>query len=278
MAEDKIKKIEAVFNYRESDEVLDYRSYWEKIKEVESKLIRYESGFLELDGYLEGFVHSELTVVSGPTGNGKTLFCDSLSYKLMKKNNLKTIFFSFEIGTKKYVEKYIQRNEDIGLCVPAELKPGNFEWLVEKCFEAKIKYGCSIVVIDHLHYLVDMSTKQNMSLNIGAVMRQLKTKIAIEMDMMVFIIAHQAQPKQDTEPSIQNIRDSSFIGQEADNVLIVYRTADKLFDEDGNVIENEFPSFDQGNANVKIEKSRRSGAFRKNIHFKKNGDLLDEML
>lgn len=93
-----------------------------------------------------------------------------------------------------------------------EMKAGNFEWLKLKCLEAKMKYNCQVIFIDHLHFLVDMETKLNMSLNIGAVMRQIKHDIAKEMGLMVFLIAHQGQPGSDAEPSLGNIRDSSFIG------------------------------------------------------------------
>lgn len=227
-----------------------------------------------------GFETGELNVVSGPTGNGKTLFADSIGMRLMQ-NGMNIAWFSYEVPTEKMIEKYVSNPEykDLGLYVPMELKTGNIEWLKKKCKEAQLKYSCQAVFIDHLHFLVDMGTKQNMSLNIGGVMRQIKHEIAKGLNMIVFIICHQGQPKED-EPSLENIRDSSFIGQEADNVFIVYRVPDPLpFELEKNSQIKGYPrTYSNGQAIVKIEKARRSGTYRKKISFEKRGHWLEEVM
>jgi replicative DNA helicase len=170
----------------------------------------------------------------------------------------------------------------------------DFEWLKKHCQEAKDKHGCKIVLIDHLHFLVDMNTKQNMSLNIGAFMRKLKQEIAIRLGMGVVRIAHQAQSREGDKASIYAIRDSSFVAQEADSVIIVTRRKNygqdekeklkKKYGEDKflSVIKPEDEGdiddpYSAGFAIVTIERTRRTGIFEAKKLFQKVGHFLQEV-
>jgi replicative DNA helicase len=262
-----------------SDRVAHFLEYQGEKVEHGAKVKSFKTGLFKLDEYVEGFETGEVTVISGPTGNGKTLFADSLGQRLMRLEKMNIAWFSYEVPTQKMIQKYVSAYDstELGLYVPMELKTGNVEWLKKKCLEAQLKYNCQAVFIDHIHFLVDMATKQNMSLNIGGVMRQIKHDIAKAMNIMVFIICHQGQPKED-EPSIENIRDSSFIGQESDNVFIVYRLPDPLPEElkQNGKIKGYPRTYDNGLAVVKVEKARRAGTYRKKIIFKKQDHWLEE--
>ena len=63
---------------------------------------------------------------------------------------------------------------------------------------------------------------QNMSLQIGAVMRTLK-RIALKYNIIIFIVAHMKHIRMIGSPDLEDLRDSSFIGQEADIVLMMKR-------------------------------------------------------
>jgi replicative DNA helicase len=67
-----------------------------------------------------------------------------------------------------------------------------------------------------------MGKNGNVSLIIGSIMRELKT-IALKRRICIFIVAHTTKIKFDQEPELADIRDSSFIGQEADTVLMIWR-------------------------------------------------------
>lgn len=261
-----------------SDRVAHFLEF-SKEREGQAEQTAHFTGFGMFDGLMQGFKGGEVTVISGPTGNGKTLFADSIGQRLMRLSEINIAWFSFEVPTEQMIQKYVvaEDKEKLGLYVPMELKAGNMEWIKKKCLEAKLKYKCQAVFIDHIHFVIDMGTRQNMSLNIGGVMRQFKHDIAKKLNLMVFVIAHQGQPK-DEEPSIENIRDSSFIGQEADNVLVVYRTADPLPSEleNNGKIKGYERSYSEGFATVKIEKARRAGTFRKKLTFQKQGPWLEE--
>lgn len=257
-----------------------FLEYWEEKNQTNKKVQSYSTGLGQLDSLVNNFETGEVIVITGPTGNGKTLFADSIGQRLMRFQKLKVAWFSYEVPTIKLIEKYTsaEDREELGMYVPMELKAGQFDWVKKKCLEAKLKFGCRAVFIDHLHYIVDMGTQQNMSLNIGGVVRQIKNEIAIGMNMVVFLLAHQGQAKEG-EPSIDNIRDSSFIGQEADMVFVVYRTADPVpMELQKNArIKGYQLSYDGCFATVKIEKARRSGVYKKRLTYQKKDHWLEEI-
>jgi replicative DNA helicase len=177
--------------------------------------------------------------------------------------------------------------------LPLELKAMDPAWLAERMQEAKLKHDCCIFMIDHLHFLVDMQTQQNLSLNIGAFMRQLKM-IALRLKVAIILIAHQKSLAKGSEPSLEDVRDSSFIAQEADNFIVVWRQPD-YSDADLRELEKSspvqahtirgrkslFPSMDDKFADqfavIQIAKARRSGAFRVKKLFQKVGQFMEEI-
>lgn len=270
----------SLFSQIAADRMVHYLEYLDHHKST-SELKRFSTDLYQLDSLLDGFHAGEMIVITGPTGSGKTLLADSIGQRFMRIEKIKIAWLSFEVPVKQMVKKY-QDSEDgseLGLYIPMELISGNFEWLKTKCLEAIVRHGCKAIFIDHLHFLVDMDTKLNMSLNIGAVMRRIKQEICIAMNLVVFVIAHQGQ-KKEGEPSIDNIRDSSFIAQEADIVLVVYRTADPVPRElEMNAKIKGYPqTFDQGYCAVKIEKARRTGVYKKRLKYQKKDFFLEEVL
>lgn len=279
-----------LFSQTSPDRFVHYLDYWKEHKKDLTASRKLMTGFNQLDSLLDGFHGGELVVITGPTGGGKTLFADSIGQRIMRLKTEKLNgdiertnigWLSYEVPTIQMIEKYQKANDaqELGLYVPMELKTGDFEWLKTKCLEARVRHECKAIFIDHLHFLVDMDTKLNMSLNIGAVMRQIKQDIAVRMGLVVFLIAHQGQ-KKDQEPSLDNIRDSSFIAQESDIVMVVYRKHDPIPTELQNnaKIPGYELSYEQGLAIVKIEKARRTGVFKKRIEYQKKDFWLEECL
>lgn len=229
---------------------------------------KHLTGFPRLDAAIEGFEVGELIVISGPTAMGKTLLCDSIVSNMNVKDE-RSVFFTFEVTPRKFIENH--KEPRTCLYLPLEHYGSNLTWLAERAQEAIEKYEVRAVFIDHLHYIIDMHSKNNMSLEIGATMRFLKRDIAIALNIPVFIVCHASKVPVGQKMTMDHLRDSSFVAQEADTVLLVSRRYDK--DVFGKNIEG---SMLQGLAAVSVAKARRTGTMGLKINLRKDGHNLVE--
>jgi len=231
--------------------------------------VKLLTGIKTLDEAIDGFEAGELIVISGPTAMGKTTLCDTIVDNLNAVNK-KSLFFTFEVTPAKM----IQNHKDPENCVylPLEHKAMDLRWLRDRVEEAKLKFEISAVFIDHLHYVIDMTSNKNMSLEIGATMRFLKRDIALALNIPVFIVCHASKVPLDQEPSMHHLRDSSFVAQEADSVLIVFRRFDK--DYTGAPQSTML----QGLSTIKVDKARRTGSMGVKVKVRKEGHRLIESI
>lgn len=184
----------------------------------------YSTGFGGLDDLVSGIEEGELVVVTGHTGTGKTTLLQSITANLTKQGTL-PLWFSYEVGLRSLIKRF---SGDIPeFCLPRMIEEGSVDWLKSKVIEAKVKYKTDIVFIDHLHYLLDMDElgARNPSLYIGHIMRSLK-KFAVAESIIIFLVSHIKKVSSSQEPELSDLRDSSFTGQEADQVWSVFREQD----------------------------------------------------
>ncbi len=197
-----------------ANEVLKlYRSERPKGEKILSKLPT-------LDKTLGGFYPGQLVVVSGVTGHGKTTLCQTITRNMSEQLTM-PLWFSYEVATDDFLsvfpDDYLRY-----IYMPAKLKGNSVEWLEDRIIESKVKYKTTAVFIDHIHYLIKVNSKQNASLVIGEAVQAIK-QLSIKHNVVIFLVAHMQKTRPDEEPSLGHTRDSSFIEQEADSVLYVWR-------------------------------------------------------
>jgi replicative DNA helicase len=270
--EKNLERIQQAVAYKGADRWVHFSEYQKNRSENANKGIKFTTGWTEFDALTEGIMTSELMVVSGMEGNGKSLFCRSLAARLVSQG-IPVGFMSWEgniLDALKPFEK-LQR-KDAPLFVPLALEAGNPSWVVEECYRFKAKHDGRVVILDHLHYLVDMNMQQNFSLNIGAFLRTLVKDVCNGMNMTVILVAHQQNvDTKKTEPGIETVRDSSFLRQEPDLFITVHRQSDPTEEQNKNIQSKTYQS---GYAMVKIDKARRSGTYRHRLTFQKQGSWL----
>jgi replicative DNA helicase len=256
-------------NYTGPDRVVSSVAF-AKMLESLPPVSKHLTGFNQLDKAIGGFEVGELIVISGPTAMGKTLLCDSIVTN-MNVEQKRSVFFTFEVTPSKFIENHKEPKTCVYL--PLQHQASDLIWLQDRVQEAIEKYDVKAVFIDHLHYIIDMRSKQNMSMEIGATMRMLKRDIAIALNIPVFIVCHASKVPVGQVMTMDHLRDSSFVAQEADTVLLVGRRYDKdLF---GKTITG---SMLQGLALVTVAKARRTGTMGLKIKLKKDGHALIESL
>lgn len=232
----------------------------------------------KLNKLIGGIRESDLVVVSGATKHGKTLLCLTLIDELEKQSR-KSAFFSFEMPVDALLEKfgyappfcYTPFMRDIVIDYPRELRevrrcewytPKEFnspmlEWVWVKVNELRAKGNSpDMIFIDHLHRLSDLN-RQDFFMHINQLAIALK-KMALDLRTSVICVAHTTKSAFDREPVIGDIRDSSMIAQEADTILMMFRTEAKAY--------------------VKVAASRWTGEMNRNVEIVKIGKFLREVV
>ena len=251
-----IEQEKELVNYDGDDKVISSQEMKVVVDANSDRVVSFNSTMPTLDKILGGFEGGELTVISGLTGNGKTLLAQTLTHNF-DRQGIKSLWFSYEVLPRNFLKSF--GDEFPNFYMPSRLTLNSIDWLEQRIWEAKLKYDCRVVFIDHLHFLLDMKSRLNMSLEIGHVMRSLKG-LAIKYNLVFFLIAHTAKVRPDTELDLDSLRDSSFIGQEADNVFMVWRKINTAND-----------------AVLKVVKNRKHGTYGKIDIFKNPYGLLWEV-
>lgn len=249
------ERAEALKDYRGPDQVVSSYELEVELKKKPDSIIRVKSFIPSLDQAIEDFRDGELIAISGPTKMGKTLLAQSLTVNFCKQNHF-PLWFSFEVSARQFLAQFPELPL---IYMPAKLKVHAMDWLTDRIQEAFIKYRTRIVFVDHLHYLIDLARLRNPSIEIGQVIRRLKT-LAVDGGFIVFLLCHTTKGKSEADLSYESIRDSSFISQESDCVLMIKRT----------------PEHGETTARLRVEFHRRTGTLERVIPLAKRGGYLCE--
>lgn len=244
--EELAKKMADLKNYEGEDNIISCLDYIDA-QGKDADVPRFYSKLPKLNELVKGFVEGSLTVISGPTGHGKTSFAQSLTEDFFE-NEVASLWFSYEVQPMRLIKKF----PTLPLFyLPAKLQERTLPWLKDRIMEAQLKYNVKAVFIDHMHYLVDMVQLRQPSIEIGSIVRNLRL-IAIELGVAIFLLTHLTKTKIDEEIGSEHLRDSSFLAQEPDNLLFIWRLKEK---------NGEY----QNKAILKIDKARDTGVMGKKI-------------
>ncbi len=241
--------------YQGEDQVISSHELEIEFKKRTIPFFGMKSRIPSLDKLIEGFNGGELITISGPTKNGKTLLAQSLTVAFIKQLE-SPLWFSFEVPARQFLAQFPQLPL---FYLPRKLKPHILPWVFARIEESYAKYHTRIVFIDHLHYLFDMAQMKSPSLEIGTVIRKLKS-LAVKYEFIIFLLCHTTKGKQD-QLSYEAIRDSSFVSQESDCVLMIKR--DSKRGDNAAILQVEF--------------HRRTGVLEKKVFLRKiDGYLVEE--
>ena len=230
--------------YNGEDKIISSHEIEEMIKaRPEEKKIM--TGYADLDAIIKGFRHKQLVVMSAATKSGKTSFCIELTTRMKDENPM---WLPFEESAEELIEKFIERKERSPLFyTPARMSGNTMVWVEKKIIESKAKHNTNVVFIDQLDFLISYSA-DNRADRIGDVMRNLKS-IARKWDVLIFLICHLTKTKMDMQPTLEDLKGSSSIAQEADTVILLWREANK---QNGEVEITD-------NVNISVQANRRTG-------------------
>ncbi|MCO6494189.1 MAG: replicative DNA helicase [Bacteroidetes bacterium] len=213
------------------------------------------SGIVSVDRITSGWQKSDLIIIAGRPGMGKTAFALTMLRNAAVAHNVPVAFFSLEMSAVQLVTRMISAEAEIS---SEDLRRGNLvehQWqqLVTKTqalskapifiddtpslsvFELKAKarrlhsqHNIGLLMVDYLQLMKGdevKESKMNREQEISYISRSLKT-LAKELNIPVIALAQlsrETEKRADKMPQLSDLRESGSIEQDADMVAFIYR-------------------------------------------------------
>lgn len=205
--------------------------YTEEAKEIAANWGKFQgisTGYKSLDKITKGLVAGEVIVIAAKTTVGKTALAVNISNRVAIAGT-PVLFVTLEMTKPQLTSRFLYINggetEDYHTAAALtyfqrhdELNWQSIDGLIEN-FCNKTANG--LVVIDHLHYFT--RELEQVSEDLGRITKELK-KNAIRHKVPIILISHVR--KQNGEITIEDLRGSSYVAQDADIVLLCGRNDD----------------------------------------------------
>jgi replicative DNA helicase len=213
------------------------------------------TGLSALDRKLHGFDRGNLIVLGGRPGMGKSALATCWSRQLAERG-YKGISFSLEMTAREQGDRMIAdalfnngpvtyrslssghfdeptflRVTDIAKAIaslPLRIEPQggqSFAQIAARARMAKNREGLDFAVIDHLQIVKSLSRHQNRVRELGEITSGLKA-LAKELDIVVILLSQLSralESREDKRPTLNDLRESGDIEQDADVVIMAFR-------------------------------------------------------
>ena len=197
---------------------------------------------------------AELTVLTGVSGHGKSMWLSQIILSMMKQNT-KCLIASLEMRpvltlarmitqtlgspepTDEFITKWANRAKD-KLFIYDQLGTTTSEDMFATLYYGKHVLGCDVFIIDSLMKMADISEE---SLEKQKLFCDRLAVICRDLNIHVFLVAHTRKMKDETEiPDATDIMGSSLIRALSDNIVCVWRNrAKEKLVEEGKTPEEE---------------------------------------
>ena len=228
---------------------------YEKIEDLyhrEEFITGVPSGYEELDDITTGFQPSELIVVAGRPGMGKTAFCMNIAQYVSIYKNIPVAIFSLEMSKSQLVQRMLCSEARLdshklrkGRLVEADWAPlsmaagrlssssifiddtAGISCLEIRAKARRLKTQCSLglVIVDYLQLMQTVGRIENRQQEISEISRSLKG-LARELNVPVVAVSQLSravEQREERRPRLSDLRESGAIEQDADLVIFIYR-------------------------------------------------------
>ncbi len=212
-----------------------------------------KSGIYGLDKITHGFQDTDLVIIAGRPGMGKSAFVCSIIHHVGVVNNIPVALFSLEMSNKQVIRRLVAIDREIELSTVNHKKftEGEMDRLLDsnistapihlddnaaitilemkaKCRQLKSQHGIKLVIVDYLQLMTGDRTsyRGNREQEISDISRALKG-LAKELDVPVIALSQLSREVEkrggDKRPKLSDLRESGSIEQDADAVMFLYR-------------------------------------------------------
>jgi replicative DNA helicase len=225
----------------------------ERLAEHRDLITGLPTGFANLNEYTSGLQPSDLIVVAGRPGMGKTALALNIAQHAAMKENRRVGVFSLEMSREQL---FLRLLTGLARIDSHRLRTGRLnkeEWtrltlafgelasapiyiddtagatvleMRAKSRRLKLEQGLDLIVVDYLQLMRSRGRYENRNQEISDISRSLK-ELAKELNIPVIAISQLSRaPEQrgsDRRPQLSDLRESGAIEQDADLVLFIYR-------------------------------------------------------
>ena len=217
------------------------------------KITGISTGLIDLDKKINGLKKSELTIIAGRPGSGKTTLANNIFWNVASKGK-KCLLFNLEMGKEQIYQKMLS---NIGNIPARNIETGMLDdnsWnklatatsrlnlinknariydnvlglnsIVAQCKRLDKKLnGLDLIIIDYLQLINPQKKCGNREGVIAHISRMLKllTKTLNCSIICLSQLSRACEQRADHRPMLSDLRESGSIEQDADNVLFTYR-------------------------------------------------------
>jgi replicative DNA helicase len=209
----------------------EYHLVWstDTLEEIKNRPKResHKSGKPELDSITGGFRPQQMIGVGAQSGHGKTAFG---LWLLKQYEALNPVLLPLEQSSEELIE---QRSEN-GQFVPKYLSPKKHsayvdpDWIEQRIVEAIAKYNSKLIMLDHMGYIEvgEDYRREGEHLRIEKKLQAIK-HLAIKWNVVIVLLIQLQQMEEEQAPQLRDLKGSSAIRQECDQILFLWRNNTK---------------------------------------------------
>jgi len=229
--------------------------YYDRIDELARRpedIFGVPTGFIDLDRMLAGLQPSDLLIIAGRPGQGKSGFLLSVAKNAALLHKKHVAIFSLEMSNEQVVQRLLAQETGIDSQRLRTGKLNEDEWpllthsievlgdthiylddtpaitplqLRTKCRRLHMEFGLDLVLLDYIQLMGGDVRTENRVQEVSYISRNLKV-LARELNVPVLAAAQLSravEQRTDKRPVLSDLRESGSIEQDADIVMFIYR-------------------------------------------------------
>ncbi|MBI3158835.1 MAG: replicative DNA helicase [Chloroflexi bacterium] len=229
--------------------------FYDRISDMAARgdeLYGVPTGFIDLEKLLGGLQPSDLLIIAGRPGQGKTSFLLSIAKHAAQMRKKHVAIFSMEMSNEQVVQRLISHETGIDIQRLRQGKLDEEEWKLfaqamealsqtrmflddtpaitptqmrAKCRRLHMEHKLDLVVVDYVQLMSGDRRIDNRVQEVSYITRSLKV-LARELNVPVLAAAQLSravEQRADKRPVLSDLRESGSLEQDADIVMFIYR-------------------------------------------------------
>ncbi len=237
-------------------------NYYDRIDQLSERpdeIFGVPTGLFDLDKILGGLQKSDLLIIAGRPGMGKTGFMLSVAKNAAQKHRKHVAIFSLEMSNEQLIQRLIAQETGIDT---QRLRSGQLfddEWskfnqaievlsdthiwlddtpaitplsLRTKCRRLHMEHQLDLVIVDYLQLMAGDTRTENRVQEVSYISRNLKV-LARELNVPVLVgaqLSRAVEQRADKRPVLSDLRESGSLEQDSDIVMFIHRPDEKDLD------------------------------------------------